>query len=46
MHTHIHTQAPVLMSVLTVQNLVYTQLKMGSKQRLETVISSINLCRR
>ena len=35
-HTHTHTQAPAHTSILTVQNLMYTQLNTGSKQRLET----------
>ena len=34
-HIHSHTEAPAYMSILTIQNLIYTQLKMGSKQRLE-----------
>ena len=33
-HTHTHTQAPTHTSILTVQSLIYTQLKTGSKQRL------------
>ena len=35
-HTHIHTQAPAHTSILTIQNFMYTQLKTGSRQRLET----------
>ena len=35
-HTHIHTRAPAHTSILTIQNLIYAQLKTGSKQRLET----------
>ena len=35
-HTHTHTLAPTHMSILTIQNLIYTQLKTGSKQSLET----------
>ena len=34
--THAHTHAPTHTSVLMIQSLIYTQLKMGSKQRLET----------
>ena len=33
-HTHTHTPAPAHMSIPTTQNLIYTQLKTGSKQRL------------
>ena len=38
MHTYActHTQAFTHMSILTIQNLIYTQLKTGSNQRLET----------
>ena len=35
-HTNTHTLAPTHMSILTIQNLIYTQLKTGSKQSLET----------
>ena len=35
-YTHRHTQAPAHTSVVTIQNLIYAQLKTGSKQRLET----------
>ena len=35
MQTRIPTHAPTHMSILTILNVVYTQLKMGSKQRLE-----------
>ena len=39
-HTHArartHTEAPAHTSILIIQNLTYTQLKTGSKQRLET----------
>ena len=31
-HAWTHTQAPAHMSILTIQSLIYTQLKMGSKQ--------------
>ena len=33
-HTHAHKEAPACMSMLTIQNLIYTQLQMGSKRRL------------
>ena len=38
-HTHTHTHTHLThthMSLLTLRNLIYTQLKTGSKQRLET----------
>ena len=35
-HTHTHTaQAPAHTSLLTMQSLIYAQVKTGSKQRLE-----------
>ena len=35
-HSLIHTKIPAHTSILTTQNLAYTPLKTGSKQRLET----------
>ena len=35
-HTHTHTQAPAHTSTLTIQSLIYTQFKTGSKHKLET----------
>ena len=35
-HAKTHKQAPAHTSILTIQSLVYTQPKTGSKQRLET----------
>ena len=35
-HTHTHTEAPAHTSLVTTQNLIYTQLNPGSKQRFET----------
>ena len=36
-HTHTHTQVPTHTSILTVHNLIYTQLKMGSFSWLMTM---------
>ena len=35
-HKHIYTEVPAHTSIQTIQNLIYTQFKTGSKQRLET----------
>ena len=35
MHMHTHTEASTHMSLLTIESSIYTQLKTGSKQRLE-----------
>ena len=43
-HTQTHTQAPAHMSILSTRSLIYTQLKMGSKQRVEMDEDSSNVC--